>query len=102
MKCLFNMKIEKCGFVVDHIKEFNIVTGQLSFVKVNFDEEIRALLILCSFPKSWNGLVMTVSNSVSGSNTLKFDVVIGVILSEENYRKQKGGSTLGSVLNAQS
>jgi hypothetical protein len=28
-------------------------------------------------------LVMDVSNSVSGSNTLKFDDVVGVILSEE-------------------
>jgi hypothetical protein len=28
-------------------------------------------------------LVMVVSNSVSGSNTLKFDDVVGVILSEE-------------------
>ena len=49
---------------------------------VNFDEEIRALLILCSLPKSWNGLVMVVSNFVLGSSTLKYDV-IGFILSEE-------------------
>ena len=69
---------------------------------VNFDEEIRALLILCSLPESWNGLVMAVSNSVSGSSTLKFDDVIGVILSEETRRKSSGGSTLGSALNAQS
>ena len=27
------------------------------------------------------------SNSIVGSNTLKFDVVISVILSEEDYRK---------------
>jgi hypothetical protein len=47
------------------------------------DDEVRALLILCSLPESWNGLVMAVSNSVSGSNTLKFDDVVGVILSEE-------------------
>ena len=69
---------------------------------VNFDEEIRALLILCSFPKRWNGLVMDVSNSVSGFGTLKYDDVIGVILSEETCRKLSGGSTLGNALNAQS
>ena len=45
---------------------------------------------------------MVVSNSISGSNTLKFDDVIGVILSEETRRKILGGSTLGSVLSAQS
>jgi hypothetical protein len=37
--------------------------------------------------RKWNGLVMVVSNSVSGSNTLKFDDVVGVILSEEMRRK---------------
>jgi hypothetical protein len=60
-----------------------MVTNQLSSVKVDFDDEVRDLLILCSLPESWNGLVMPVSNFVSGSNTLKFDNVVGVILSEE-------------------
>jgi hypothetical protein len=50
---------------------------------VDFDDEVRALLILCLFPERWNGLVMVVSNCVSGSKTLKFDDVVGVILSEE-------------------
>jgi hypothetical protein len=44
---------------------------------------INTFLILCSFPEIWNGLVMVVCNYVSGSNTLKFDDVVGVILSEE-------------------
>ena len=103
MKRLFNMKMVEGGSVTDHLNEFNTVTSQLTYVKVNFDEEVRALLILCSLPKSWNSLVMAVSNSVSGSNTLKFDDVVGVILSEEIRRKSSGGtSTLGNVLNAES
>ena len=68
------------GSVVDHLNEFNMVTNQLSSIKVDFDDEVRALLILCTFPERWNGLVMVVSNFVSGSNTLKFDDVVGVIL----------------------
>ena len=50
---------------------------------MKFDDEVRDLLILCSFPERWNGLVMVVSNSVSGSNALKFDDVFGVILRKE-------------------
>ena len=69
---------------------------------INFDEEIRALLILCSLPESWNSLVMVVSNFVLGTSTLKYDDVINVVLSEETSRKTSGGSTLGSTLNAQS
>ena len=57
---------------------------------MNFFYEVRDLLILCSLLESWNGLVMAVSNSVSGSNTLKFDEVVGVILSEEMRRKSTG------------
>ena len=76
MNCLFNMKMSKGGSVVDHLNEFNTVTSQLSSVGVTFDDEVRALLFLCSLPKSWNGLVMTISNSVSGSSTLKFDDVV--------------------------
>ena len=45
---------------------------------------------------------MAESNFVLGSGTLKYDDVIGVILSEETRRKTSGGSTSGSALNAQS
>jgi hypothetical protein len=98
MKRLFNMKMLEGGSVADHLNEFNTVTNQLSFVKVDFDDEVRALLILCSLPESWNYLVMVISNSVSGSNTLKFDDVVGVILSEEMRRKSIG-ETSGNALN---
>jgi hypothetical protein len=50
MKLLFNMKTSESGSVADHFNEFNMVTNQLSFVGVNFDNEVRALLILCSLP----------------------------------------------------
>ena len=45
---------------------------------------------------------MVVSNYVPRSSTLKYDDVIGVILSEEIHRKSSNGSTLGSSLNAKS
>jgi hypothetical protein len=50
---------------------------------VDFDDEVKALLILCSFPERWNGLVMDVINYVSSLNALKFYDVVGVILSKE-------------------
>ena len=83
MKRLFNMKMSEGGSIADHLNEFNTVTSQLSSVGVTFDDEVRDLLFLCSLPESWNGLVMDISNSISGSSTLKFDDVVGAILSEE-------------------
>jgi hypothetical protein len=84
------MKMSEGGFVEDHLNEFNTITNHLSSIKVDFYDEIRAILILCSFPERWNGLVMVVSNSVSGSNTIKFDDIVGVILSKEMRRKRIG------------
>ena len=83
MKHLFNMKMSEGGSIANHLNDFNMVTNQLSSIGVNFDDEVRALLILCSLPKSWDGLVMAVSNYASRSSTLNFDDVIGVILNEE-------------------
>jgi hypothetical protein len=67
-----------------------MVTNQLSSVKVDFDDEVRDLLILCSLLERWNVLVMVVSNFVSSSNTLKFDDVVGVIISKEMRWKSTG------------
>jgi hypothetical protein len=52
MKRLFNMKMSEGGSVADHLNEFNTVTNQLIFVKVDFDVEVRALLIFCSLSES--------------------------------------------------
>ena len=56
---------------------------------------------MCSLPESWNGLVMAISNFVSGSSTLKFDDVVGAILSEE-MRRKSSGETSGNALSAES
>ena len=97
LKHFFNMKMLEGGCVADHLNDFNMVTSQLSFVGVNFDDDARPLLILCSLPKSWDGLVMVVSYFVFVSSTLKFDDVIGVILSEEMQWKRIG-ETSGNAL----
>ena len=54
MKILFNMKMSEGGYVADHLNEFNTITNQPSSVKVYFDYEFRALLILCSLPESYD------------------------------------------------
>ena len=87
MKRLFNMKMSKGGYVVDRLNEFNMITNQRSFVKVNFEDKVGALLILCSFPESCNNLVMVLSNYVPSSNNLMFDDVVGVILRKEMRRR---------------
>ena len=48
MKRLFNMKMLEGGSVANHLNDFNIVTSQLSSLGLNFDDDVRALLFLCS------------------------------------------------------
>ena len=50
MKRLFNMKMSEGGSIVYHVNEFNTVTSQLIYVGVAFDDEVRAMLFLCSLP----------------------------------------------------
>jgi hypothetical protein len=45
MKILFNMKMSEGGSITDNLNEFNTVTNQVSSLKVDFDDEFKALLI---------------------------------------------------------
>jgi acyl-activating enzyme 14 len=97
MKKLFNLKMTKGTSVTQHLNNFNTITNQLSSVEIEFDDEIRALILLASLPSSWEGMRTTVSNS-AGKSKLKYDDIRDLILAEEVRRKDSGES-LGSALN---
>ncbi|KAK2985417.1 hypothetical protein RJ640_003159 [Escallonia rubra] len=96
MKKLFNMRMSENGSVVDHLNDFNGVTNQLESVGINFDDEIRALLFLCSLPDSWNNLVTTVSNSTI-SGTLTLNDVVSSVMNDEMRRKTIGDGISSST-----
>ncbi|PKA59205.1 Retrovirus-related Pol polyprotein from transposon TNT 1-94 [Apostasia shenzhenica] len=52
MHRLFNLKMTEESSVTDHINEFNIITTQLSSVDINFDDEVKVLILLSSLPES--------------------------------------------------
>ena len=37
------------GCVVDHINEFNMIVSQLNSVEINFEDEMKALILMSSF-----------------------------------------------------
>ena len=51
MKKLFNLKMAENASVAQHLNEFNTITNQLSSVEIDFDDEIRALIVLGFFTK---------------------------------------------------
>ena len=101
MRRLFNLRMNEGASVAQHLNELNTVTTQLSSVEIEFDEEVRALILLSSLPESWNATVTAVSSS-SGSNKLKFDDVRDLVLSEEIRRREVGESSTSSVLHTES
>ena len=52
MKCLFNMKMAEGGSVASHLNDFNTINSYFSSFQITFDDEVRALLLLCSLPES--------------------------------------------------
>ena len=48
MKKLFNLKMAENALVAQRLNEFNTITNQLSSVEIDFDNEIRALIVLAS------------------------------------------------------
>ena len=52
MRKLFNLKMAESGSVAEHLNEFNTLTSQLESVEINFDDEIKALVLLSSMPEA--------------------------------------------------
>ena len=99
MKKLFNLKMAENVSVAQHLNEFNTITNQLSSVEVDFDDEIRALIILAILPNSWEAMMMVVSNS-TGKKKLKYNDIRDLILAEEIRRRDASeNSRFSSALN---
>ena len=52
MKKLFNLKITDSRIVTKHLNELNMLISQLESVEINFDDEIRAQVLLSSLPEA--------------------------------------------------
>ena len=101
MKKLFNLKMAEGMPVTQHLNNFNTITNQLSSVEIDFDDEIRALILLASLPNSWEAMRTAVSNS-AGKSKLNYDDIRDLILGEEVRRRDAGeSSTSGSALNVE-
>ena len=88
MKKLFNLKMVENASMAQHLNEFNTITNQLLSIEIDFDDEIRALIVLASLPNSWGAIRMAVSNSI-GKEKLKYNDIRDLILAEEIAEKMQ-------------
>jgi hypothetical protein len=81
--------------VTEHLNAFNIVISQLLSVDIKITEEEKCISLLCSFPDSWDSLVMAIG---SNSTTLMLEDVVASLLSEEMRWKNMEGSTKDALM----
>ena len=55
MRQLFNLKMTESQLMDKHLNEFNTIMTQLQSVGIDFDDEIKALLILLHFQRAGKG-----------------------------------------------
>ena len=96
MRRLFNLQMFEGGFVADHINEFNMIVSQLSSMEINFEDEIKALILISSLLESWDTIVAAIS-SYRGSNKLKFDEIRDVVLNESIHKREIGDPSDNAV-----
>ncbi|MCO5590631.1 hypothetical protein L7F22_044602 [Adiantum nelumboides] len=82
MKKLMCMNMKKGSSVSLHLNEFNNVFLQLTSKGLNFDDEMKAIFLLCSFQSSWKTFNIAISNSAPGE-TLVFNDVTSTLFIEE-------------------
>ena len=54
LKKLLNLKIADSGSVAGHLNKVNMLTSQLESVEINFEDKIRALVLLSSLSETWD------------------------------------------------
>jgi hypothetical protein len=58
---LYSLRMKEGTNVADHLNTFNTLIVQLTSMEVKFEDEDKAITLLCSFPESWDNLVTSIS-----------------------------------------
>ena len=81
---LYSLSMKEGGYISENLESFNMLMTHLTSIGVWMDEEERYQILLCSFPNSWDSLVMAIGSTVV---ILKMEDIVGSLLSEEMRRK---------------
>jgi len=67
-KQLYSLKMKECTSILQHLNAFNRILSDLLALKDKLEEEEKALLLLSSFPLSYDHLATTI---MYGKETLE-------------------------------
>ena len=88
---LVNSKYKEGAPIAEHLNEIKNIVNQLAAMKITFDDELQALLLLSSLSENWETLVVTFSNSAP-DGVVTMSQVTSSLLNEETRRKSSGSS----------
>lgn len=86
---LIDLKMAEGVPFVEHLNEFNRIINKLSSVKLEFNKEVTAILLLNSLPDSWERMKIALPLSL-GTRKLKIEDIIEAAFAEEICRKHFG------------
>jgi hypothetical protein len=95
---LYSLRMKEGTSIADHLNVFNTLLVQLESIEVKFESEDKAITLLCSLPESWDHFVTSIS--LSSSETLEFDDVVGALLSEETRKRSNADTSTSEVMMA--
>ena len=96
MRKLYNLRMKESTVVASHLNEFDSLFAQIRAQKMQIDDEMKAIHLLCSLPPSWDTFCTAISNSAPDGK-LVYNDVSGALLGEEIRRKSMGGSHHGEA-----
>ncbi|MCO5572717.1 hypothetical protein L7F22_026476 [Adiantum nelumboides] len=85
MKKLMRLSMKEGSNVSSHLNEFNALYSQLTSKGLNFDDEMKAIFLLCSLLASWDTFNTAISNSTHGGK-LAFGDFTSALLTKEIRR----------------
>ncbi|KAG9445072.1 hypothetical protein H6P81_016412 [Aristolochia fimbriata] len=77
--------------IADHLNDFNKLWAQIEAVDLKFDDDVKALMFMCSLPESWDTVITSISNATK--EKLKFDEVLSAILNQEMMKRSMVSNT---------
>jgi hypothetical protein len=89
------MRMSEGNSMTKNLNAFNTIIIHLSSADIKITKEEKCVSLLCSFPNSWNNLVVAIW---SNSTTLALEDVIASLLSEEMRMKNMEGSTKDALV----
>lgn len=87
MRRLVGLKLRSGISVAVHVSGFQSMVNDLASVKLKFDDELQALLLISSLPDDWETVVVSLSNSAPDGK-LTMSMVTDAMFSEEARRKE--------------